>query len=152
MEMPDPEPSKYLSATFASYRILIPLLAAAATVRQPDIQELNSMKLLDRLHNPSTVESHRLEYLTEMAVRSAGALSPFVFFWLGCPLGLSLEKHARATGFAMSLGVLFLYYGLMAVGIGLGRRHLGLSSTAPWLPVVAGLVTGMWLWGRRLRQ
>lgn len=152
LEMPDPDPSRYLSATFATYSILIPLVAVSPTERQLDIQELNTFQILDRLRGNRTDDGHRMEFLTEIALRSASALTPFVFFWLGCPLGLSLEKRARATGFALSLGILFLYYGFLAVGIGLGRRHLGWSNTAPWLPSAAGLMAGAYLWRWKLRQ
>src|SRR5208282_6460123 len=117
IQMPDPDPSRYLSATFSTYRILIPLFSVSTVNRKLDLQELNTFQILDELHNNQLDISHRMEYLTEMALRSAGAMTPFVFFWLGCPLGLSLEKNAKTTGFALSLAVLFFYYGFLVVGI-----------------------------------
>ena len=59
--------------------------------------------------------------------------------------------HARSAGFALSLLVLFFYYGLVALGISLGRRQLAMSAVAPWIPNVAGLVAAVALW-RRLNR
>ena len=152
LEMADPDPERYISASFAAYRIFVPFVTAVPAGRNLDLQELNTPQIYARLRESDLDLSHRMEDLTEIAMRSAAAMTPFVFFWLGCPLGLSLEKNARTTGFAYSLVVLFFYYGLVAIGMGLGRRHLALSSVAPWLPVVCGLVAGGYLWRRKLRQ
>ena len=152
IQLPDPDPSRYLSGTFEVYRILVPLRAGSQADRKPDLQELNTFEILDQLRGNQLDTFHRKEYLTEMALRSAGAMSPFVFFWIGCPLGLSLEKQARTTGFALSLAVLFLYYGCLVVGIGLGRRYMGWSNVGPWLPIVSGLGTGAYLWRWKLRS
>lgn len=152
IEMPDPDPDRFISASFDIYRVFVPLVTGNATVRDLDLPEMTTANIRASLRSGELDESHRMERLTEIAVRSVGAMTPFVFFWLGCPLGLSLEKHARTTGFAIALGVLFLYYGLLAMGIGLGRRHLAMSSVAPWIPVTAGLAAGAYLWRWKLRN
>jgi len=151
LRMPEAEPSRFLSAGFDKYRIFLPFVRAAAA-RDLDLQELNTRSLRERLRNPALDASHRMEYTTEESLRSAAALTPFVFFWIGCPLGLRLERHTRATGFALSLLILFAYYGLLVVGIGLGRRHFALSAAGPWIPVAAGLAAGGWFWRRRLNS
>ncbi len=91
------------------------------------------------------LHDRRLEYIVETASRSAGALSPFVFFWIAAPLGLGLKRRARGADFAASLGLLFAYYGLLVVGISLGRRQELLAPSAPWLADVVGLLAGAWL-------
>lgn len=152
MRLPGPEPSELVSASFDSYRVLVPLVDPKRLHRGMDLQEINTFRLRERLRDPELDPSRRREYATEAAVRSAGAFTPFVFFWIACPLGLVLEKHARATGFALSLAVLFVYYGLLVSGISLGRRTLALSPWAPWLPVAAGLALGAFFWRRNLRR
>lgn len=151
LQLPSQQPDWLVSATFDEYRLFMPFAAAAPADRQPDIQEMNTARLRERLAEPSLDPDHRKEYLTEAAVRSAGAASPFILFWLACPLGLRLEKRARSAGFALSLLVLFFYYGLVALGISLGRRHLAMSAVAPWIPNVAGLVAAVALWRRLSR-
>lgn len=152
LQLPAREPAWLVTAAFESYRLFMPFAAAAPVDRRLDIQELNTLRLRERVADPATSPEHRKEYRTEAAVRSVGAASPFVMFWLACPLGLRLERRAKATGFALSLLVLFLYYGLLALGISLGRRHLELASWSPWIPNVAGLLAAAGLWTRELRR
>jgi len=85
-------------------------------------------------------------------VRSASAVSPFVFFFLAAPLGLQMQKHSKGLGFAFSLAILFFFYGLLAVGIGVGRRNEHLSHVAPWLADAAGLACGLAMTRRLSRQ
>jgi lipopolysaccharide export LptBFGC system permease protein LptF len=61
-------------------------------------------------------------------------------------LGLGLiRRRARGADFAASLGVMFAFYGLLVVGVSLGRRSDLLAPLGPWLPNAAGLLTGAWL-------
>jgi lipopolysaccharide export system permease protein len=142
MQMPNAEPEKYTSGSFKKYRLEVPLAGGPAEERNLDIQEMSTPRLKDRIAAAETSPQHKIEYTVEMAVRSASALSPLVFFFLGLPLGLQISKHSKGLGFALSIGVLFAFYGLLAVGIGLGRRHQALARVAPWLSNVAGLAAG----------
>ncbi|MBI4349202.1 MAG: LptF/LptG family permease [Elusimicrobia bacterium] len=152
LQLPAREPAWLVTAHFDHYRLFMSFAAAAPADRRLDLQEMNTRRLRERLQDPELDLEHRKEYATEAAVRSVGAASPFVMFWLACPLGLRLEKRAKATGFALSLLVLFLYYGLLAFGISLGRRHVELAPWTPWIPNVAGLAGAALLWARGLRR
>ena len=142
--VPNPDPEKYSAGHFKRYRVEIPL-AGFPLERSPDIQEMNSSRLRELIRDPATDLQHRLEYKVELAVRSAAALSPFVFFWIAVPLGLQPGRSKRGASFAFSLGILFVFYGLIAVGIALGRRHENLSYAAPWLSDITGLALGVLL-------
>ena len=84
-------------------------------------------------------------------MRTVGALSPFVFFWVGIPLSMA-KRRSRGADFAASLGVLFVFYGLLVVGVSLGRRHEALADTAPWLCDGVGLLAGIFLSRRAAAQ
>lgn len=141
LQLPSREPERFTSGRFDRYSVFVPLSSRAAGPRALDIQEMTSPILLRKASEPGTTPQHRLEYRVEAAVRSVGALAPFVFFWIGVPLGMA-KRRTRGADFAASLAVLFLFYGLLVVGISLGRRHEALSSTAPWLCNAAGLIAG----------
>lgn len=145
LQLANRTPSKFTTARFKRYRIFVPLGGAARGDRRPDMQELNSPDLWERIHDPATGAQHRTEYKVEMAVRSAGALSPFVFFWIGAPLALRLGRNSRGVGFALSMGILFAFYGLLFFGIGLGRRDENVADFAPFLADGAGLIAGAFL-------
>jgi lipopolysaccharide export system permease protein len=151
LQLPNPDPERYTSGRFERYDVYLPLTAPAEP-REPDIQEMTTPQLRERAADPKITHDRRLEYIVETAARSAGALSPFVFFWIAAPLGLGLKRRARGADFAASLGVMFAFYGLLVVGISLGRRHDLLAPTAPWLADVLGLAIGAWLTRRAAAQ
>ena len=142
LQLPNHNPERFTAGHFERYTVAVPLAGVAAVERELDIPEISSRGLKARMADPKTTPQHRLEYVVELTVRSAAALSPFVFFWIAAPLGLKLGKHSRGVGFAASLGVMLAFYGLLAAGIGVGRRHESLARVAPWAADVAGLILG----------
>lgn len=149
--LPNEDPARFTSGRFERYRVHLPLGGGPEPPRDLDIQELNTAALLRRIADPAVKDDRRREYRVEAALRSASAFSPFVFFWIAAPLGLGLRHRARGGDFAASLAVLFAFYGLIVVGVSLGRRHEALSSVAPWLADAAGLCVGAWLTRRAAR-
>lgn len=141
LQLPSREPERFTSGRFERYSVFVPLTTAAAP-RELDMQEMSTSRLRAKAAEPETAADRRLEYRVEAAVRTVGALSPFVFFWVGVPLGMAKRK-TRGADLAASLGVMFVFYGLLVVGISLGRRHEALASVAPWLCDAAGLLAGV---------
>ncbi len=144
---PNPDPTKLTVGHFETYQVDIPLTEAAGASSM-DIPEMNSRTLLERIHNPKTSAEHQREYRVELAVRSAEALSPLIFFLISVPIGVGLGRDSRAKSFALSLGILFAFYGLLSLGIGMGRRNVKISNIAPWAADAAGLVAGIFLYAR----
>lgn len=151
LELQNADPTRFTSGRFEKYTVFLPLVQTAAP-RDPDMQEMTTKELRARVADPAAPRDKRLEYAVETAARSAGAFSPFVFFWIAAPLGMGLKRRARGADFAASLGVMFAYYGLLVVGISLGRRHDLLAPVAPWMGDAVGLAIGLWLTKRVAAQ
>lgn len=149
---PNDDPTSHTTSTFGEYKMFMPFVTGETEKRNPDLQELNTLEMRRLLETPALDAHKRREYVTEIAVRTAAALAPLMLFWVACPLGLSLERRSKAMGFALSLGVMFAYYGLLAFSIGLGRRSLAAAPVAPWLANAACLTAGAGLWWRMLRR
>jgi lipopolysaccharide export LptBFGC system permease protein LptF len=145
------EPSRFISGSFRSYEIEAET-AGMIGARPLEMQEMNSGHLKEAMRESQTEAQHKVEYAVELAVRSAGALSPLIFFLAAAPLGLSLDRNSRAMGFLLSLAVLFSYYGLTTLGIGIGRRHSEMASLAPWAADVFGVIVGAVLIRRAVRR
>lgn len=143
LQLPNQDPATLTAGHFERYVVRVPMAGVLEPNRSLDIPELNSRRLRDKIKDPKTTVQHQLEYAVELALRSAVALSPFVFFWVAAPLGLGLGKHSRGAGFAASIVILLAFYGLLAVGIGLGRRDARLASIAPWLANAVVLTVGL---------
>ncbi len=151
LQLPSADPAKFTSGRFARYDVFLPL-SAPGEPRESDIQEMTTSELRARAAVAGVAPDKRLEYLVEATARSAGALSPFVFFWIGAPLGLGLKRRSRGAEFAASLLVMFAFYGLFVVGVSLGRRHEELTGVAPWIADVAGLAAGAWFTRRAVAR
>jgi len=151
LQLPNQDPDRYTSGKFERYSVYVPL-SGPPEKREPDIQEMTTPQLREKENDPKITHDRKLEYIVETASRSAGALSPFVFFWVAAPLGLGLKRRARGADFLASLGVMFAFYGLLVVGVSLGRRQDVLAPVAPWLADVAGLAIGIWLTRRAAAQ
>jgi lipopolysaccharide export system permease protein len=145
------DPERYTSGRFERYNVFLPMVENAAP-REPDMQEISTRGLRERIAAAGTEAEKKLEYAVEATARSAGALSPFVFFFVAAPLGMGLKRRARGADFAVSLGLMFAYYGMLVVGTSLGRRSELLASTVPWLGDVIGLAVGAWLTFRAAAQ
>jgi len=149
--LPNRDPERFTSGSFERYRVHLPLAAPVAP-HELDLQEMSTGALWRRAAEPGLPQDRRLECLVEAAVRTAGAASPLVFFWVAAPLGMGLKRRARGADFAVSLVVMFVFYGLLVVGVSLGRRHEVLASAAPWLGDVVGLGVGSFLTRRAAAQ
>lgn len=146
------DPKGLLNGEFATYKVGIDLTGGALERAVPT-QELGSARIVERLRDEAAMpDSVRRELKTELAVRTASALAPLVFYLLVCPLGLGERQRERgASGaFGASLVVLAAFYGLLGWGIGLGRNHEALSWIAPWFSIVAGTAAGILLWKKEL--
>lgn len=151
LQWPNEVPGGITTATFGRYHLFVPFVDYKKVHRDPDMQELNTAKLRDILRAGPMEPARRREYTAEAALRSAGAAAPLALFWVACPLGLRLERKSRAVGFALSLLVIFAFYGLLALGMGLGRRDLAMSPWGPWIPDAASVLAGLPLW-RNLKR
>ncbi|MBI4061485.1 MAG: LptF/LptG family permease [Elusimicrobia bacterium] len=151
LQLPSREPERFTSGRFERYSVFVPVNAAALAPRELDMQEMSTPRLRAKAADPATSRDRRLEYRVETVVRTVGALSPFVFFWVGVPLGM-VKRRTRGADFAASLGVMFVFYGLLVVGVSLGRRHEALAPIAPWLCDGVGLAAGAFLSRRASAQ
>ncbi len=150
---PNHDPRRFTSGAFKGYRLSLPLSLPQSGKRDPDLQELATPALLSRLHDPKAAPYRRTESAVEASLRSAVALSPLVFFWLGAPLGLlGIGRHGRGAAFGFSLIILLAFYGLITLGINLGRRHASLAWPAPWMADTLGLIAGAFMVREALKR
>ena len=71
---------------------------------------------------------------------------------IGVPLGLSARKGGKATGFVLTIALVFIYYFLSLGGVSLGRLDKIPPSAGVWLGNFVFLAAGLWLvWRANLR-
>ncbi len=143
-------PEKILYGNFRSYRTLLPFFSENGAGRKLNQREISTPGLLARLkagvEDPNMADKYRIEVATRIAL----ALAPLAFFLVGAPLGVALDKRGRSAGFAITLGIIFFYYGLTITGSVLARKYPPLFPWAIFVPALATALSGAWLWKRRL--
>lgn len=113
-----------------------------------------SQRELDRLIYLDKTDRFRAsEILTEKHQRWATGLTPFIFLWLGMPLGIIIRKGSKILGIGISCLVIFLgYYPLVMLGNMLGARNQCPPQLIVWLAPLCGLVVGAGLFYQILKR
>ena len=142
--------NKVIYGEFSSYRTLIPFFSGSGDLRKLNQREISTAGLLQRLSQGALDAETGVKYRIEIASRLAMALAPLVFFLIGAPLGIVLEKKGRSAGFAISLLIIFFYYGFSIISMVLTRKYDWLFPWALFAPSVAGVALGFWMLKRRL--
>lgn len=142
--------SKAILARFQQYKVFMPFSSKAPGARTYALPELSTWQVIAGVRKGDLPPQRVAEYKVEVAYRFVLAFSPLVFFWVSCPLGLAMARRNKAWGFVLSICILFSYYGVLAVGMGLGKKMFALSWYLPFIPLPLGFIAGAVLW-RRLR-
>ncbi len=143
-------PEKIINGRFSSYKTLLPFFAGSGAGRKLGQREISTIALLARLKSGTFDKGLRTKYRVEIASRLALALAPMMFFLVGAPLGVALDKRGRSAGFGLTLLIIFFYYGLTISGTVLASKY---GALFPWVIFAPALLTGaagLWLWKRRL--
>ena len=141
---------KILYGRFGAYKTLLPFFSASGAGRKLNQREISTPGLIDRLAAGIPDPQTAAKYSIEIASRFALALAPLVFFLVGAPLGVALDKRGRSAGFGLSLLIIFFYYGLTISGMVLSRKYPMLFPWAIFAPALLTGLTGLWLWKRKL--
>lgn len=141
---------KILYGSFSSYKTLLPFFPEEGKARRLNHREITTPGLLALLEDKALDADLAVKYRIEAASRFALALAPLAFFLVGAPLGVALDKRGRSAGFAISLLMIFFYYGLTISGMVLCKKYWVLFPWAIFAPVLLTGGAGAWLWKRRL--
>ncbi|MCX5786838.1 MAG: LptF/LptG family permease [Elusimicrobia bacterium] len=141
---------KLIYGEFSAYKTLIPFISGNVDQRALSPMEYSSPDLLGRLKAGVINAENAVRYRVEIVSRLTFALTPIVFFLIGAPLGVVLDKKGRSAGFSLSLLIIFFYYGLTLTGVVLAKKYSFLFPWAVFTPAVFAAAAGIWLWRKRL--
>lgn len=137
-------PAEYNITTFAETDIPIDLPTAdTSKPRDPPAAELSTSELLERAKGADDAKSRW--YLTEFHRRLALPTACLVLTLVGIPLGLSAKKGGKSTGFVLTIGLVFIYYFLLAMGVALSRQGKLPPSVGVWIANLVFTATGIFL-------
>lgn len=149
------ESRKIITSEFNKYEVYIPLSQKSTDDRRLKAAELTTPALIKavRQGKDSMEEKEWREYRPAISYRISMALCPLIFFLLSCPVAfITTKKAGRAGAMIYSLAFIFAYFGLITIGNSVAEKTdiTFLVYSAPFLPVIAGLAAGVYLWKKRL--
>ena len=136
-------PDQYNISTFKESDIPIQISAEPQKFRDASPVELTTSALLARASGTSDKSQSRW-FLVEFHRRLALATACLVLALVGIPLGLSSKKGGKSTGFVLTIGLVFLYYLILVIGLGMARQGKVPPAMGVWMAnaifAIAGLV------------
>lgn len=149
------DPDEYhLSSHRSLDRVLIDQLAAKRAENQAfrSLRSLTLPELLKIANDPEiTVERARVAKVEVHKKFSIPAIC-IVFGVLALPLGFNNQRGGRASGFAISMIVILLYYVMLNNGEEAARHGAMEPWLAMWAPNITFLALGIFLLARRNRD
>jgi len=97
--------------------------------------------------DPGMIRQLTVELYNKIAL----PLAAIVFALLGAPLGIRPQRTGTATGFALSIAIIFLYWIMARYLIIIGRSEAVPSLLASFLPNLLGIAFALWLIRKRER-
>lgn len=121
--------------------------------RGRDYAEMNIVQALEELKLISLSNDSKKIRKLEIRIHQKIALpfSCLIFGLVGSILGIRPQRTNKATGFGISVLIIFAYYLLMTLGDVFGLGGILPPEIAAWLPNIFGITMGSWLLWRLAR-
>ncbi len=128
----DPQnPLLYSVASFTNTDIHIPTDEALSTT--PQLRPAPDMTL-PQLIRYTRDPRYRRDGMVELNYRLALPLASLVLAWVAIPLGLITRKGGKAVGVMLAVLLLFIYYVIMAFGLGFAKQGRLNPILGLWAP------------------
>ncbi|NVN93421.1 MAG: LPS export ABC transporter permease LptF [Desulfuromonadales bacterium] len=134
---------EYRLINFGEYSMTISAPGSANSSNRSPL-DMDNAELRRLIDNPATPRQVGLKMAKELHSRYALPFASIVFAILAVPLGLQNRRSAKSSGFAISIGVLLLYYILFSLMGTLAEKGTFSMALALWLPNAIFFVLG-WL-------
>lgn len=148
---------KIITSEFKKYSVYIPLSQKLSSERRIKAAELTTPQLIKAVRRGEVAIGTKqwIEYRPAISYRISMALCPLIFFLLSCPVAfITTKKAGRSAAMIYSVAFIFMYFGLITVGNSIAEKvpYTVIVYGAPFLPVLAGLITGIYFWKKRLSE
>ncbi len=134
--------TRYDVTSFSQHRMVLQDNGPVRGVTEKQIREQTLRELLERAAARTRRPEERRLALTEVHKKFALPAACLVFGLIGLPLGIVNRRGGRAAGFAVSVGIVLLYYALLATGEARAIEGRMSPALAMWLPNLILLAFG----------
>ncbi len=80
------------------------------------------------------------------------ATAAFLMAIVGVPLGMQRSRAVHSYGFAVTLGVILVYYLMTSIAVTLARKGIGSAELDVWMPNIVLALGGLWMLSRTAQE
>lgn len=142
--MPD---NGYRLAQFDDYSLTVRLGNTGNGMSRNEL-DMTVAELQAGIRAAATTPRARKEMEIEFHRRFATPFACIVFALAGLPLGLQNQRSGKGSGFAVSIGLILIYYIVLSAFKALGEKSVIHAAAAMWGPNVLFLLLGIWFFRR----
>lgn len=142
-----PDGSSRNIVRFEKHQLQLPRTPLDLVSANPSSLEMNIPQVSQRLQQARQQEDAKEVRKLEMRIQQKYSLPlmAVVFGIVGTSLGVRPRRASNATGFGLSVLIIFGHYLLSFVTDALGQGGFLSPVTAAWFPTVLGFIVGGWL-------
>jgi lipopolysaccharide export system permease protein len=150
----EPDAKSYHKTDFAVYDVTLNLAAALAkfSQREKDAQEMTLGELRAAIREKRQAGRSATSELIELHRKFSLPCACLVFGLVAIPLGIQPARAVRSRGFAVSLGLIFLYYLLLSTGETMAEKGALSPAVALWMPNGVFALLGIALFAAASRE
>lgn len=117
--------------------------------KMPEEMSMDDLREQIEIMKSQFLNTSKLE--TELYQRFTIPAASFIFTLISVPLGMQNNRRNSSAGFAMSIVIIFVYYGFMTLAGALGQGGILHPGVAAWIPNMIGALVGIFLMRRAAR-
>ena len=134
----------YRLVEFQEYDLKINIPQATREVMKNEV-DMSLSELYANINSPHLDRKLRTEMELEVQRRFSLPFACFVFALIAIPLGIQNQRSGKGAGFALSIGVLIVYYVILTAFKAMGERGMVTPSVAMWSPNLLFVAFGIYL-------
>ena len=143
---PNPQnPNTFYKLNFKTYRINLKVSELLDRPFSKKTKDMTFRELVQKMRKLERERIHPAPLTTEIHKRLSMAFSSLVFVLIGIPLAIRTGRAEKSINFAISMGVAFLYWILLALSEALSLRGVLDATVAMWLPNILLATAGLYL-------
>lgn len=134
----------YRLVEFQDYDLKINIPQAAREVLKNEM-DMSLSELYANINSPHLDQKLRTDMELEVQRRFSLPFACFVFALIAIPLGIQNQRSGKGAGFALSIGVLIVYYVIFTIFKAMGERGMVAPGVAMWSPNLLFVAFGIYL-------
>ncbi len=143
--------SRYRLIGFSEYEMTVRLNQTIRSINRNEL-DMTIGELKAAIDGGATDLRQKREMELEFHRRFATPFACFVFALAGVPLGIQNSRSGKGSGFAVSIGLLIIYYIVLSACKALGDKGVLHAAIAMWMPNLCFLLLGIWFFRRSANE